>query len=313
MGPAAGRRRVTPRLSIVVVGFDMRRELPRTVQSLLPPYQRDVAASDVEIIVADSGSHEPVRRDWFPPEADVRVLRIDDGGVSPCRAVNRAAALARGETIAVVIDGARMASPGLVRTALDAARIHPDAFIATLGFHLGPKVQQVSVTEGYDRDVEDRLLNDIGWPADGYRLFEICALGESYREGAFVAPPETTFFVTSRGRFEALGGFDEGFQTLGGGFANYDLFDRATAEGSPPLVMLVGEGTFHQLHYGATTQAGGVRRQAGGGEGSLGDRYAEEYARLRGRPWGRRFPSQRLFGSLTHPRVRDLFFPATST
>lgn len=289
----------------------MARELPRTVRSLLPPYQRDVAPSEIEIIVADSGSHEPVRRDWFPAEADVTVLRVEDGGVSPCRAVNLAAAYSRGDLLAVVIDGARMASPGLVRTALDAARIHPDAFIATLGFHLGPKVQQVSVTEGYDRDVEDRLLSDIGWPDDGYRLFEICALGESYREGAFVAPPETTFFVTSRARYEALGGFDEAFQTLGGGFANYDLFDRATADGAPPLVMLVGEGTFHQLHYGATTQAGGVRRPVDTGEASLGDRYAEEYERLRGRPWIRRFPRQHLFGSVTHPRVRDLFFPAS--
>ncbi len=304
---------MTPRLSIVVVGFDMARELPRTVQSLLPPYQRDVALSDIEIIVADSGSHEPVRRDDFPAEADITVLRVDDGGVSPCRAVNRAAGLARGDSIAVVIDGARMASPGLVRAALDAARIHPDAFIATLGFHLGPKVQQISVTEGYDRDIEDGLLRDIGWPADGYRLFEICALGESYREGAFAAPPETTFFVTSRARFAALGGFDEEFRTLGGGFANYDLFDRATAEGAPPLVMLVGEGTFHQLHYGATTQAGGVRRAVDGGEGSLGDRYAEEYARLRGRPWTRRFPRQLLFGSVTHPRARDLFFPTAAS
>lgn len=291
----------------------MARELPRTVRSLLPPYQRDIALSEIEIIVADSGSRDPIRRDWFPAEADVHVLRVDDGGISPCRAVNQAAALARGESLAVVIDGARMASPGLLRTALDAARIHPDAFVATLGFHLGPKVQQVSVTEGYDRDVEDGLLRDIGWPDDGYRLFEICALGESYREGAFAAPPETTFFLTSRTRYQALGGFDESFQTLGGGFANYDLFDRATTEDGPPLVMLVGEGTFHQLHYGATTQAGGVRRPADTGEGSLGDHYAEEYARLRGRPWSRRFPRQLLFGSVTHPRARDLFFPAAAS
>ncbi|MGQ2989716.1 MAG: glycosyltransferase family 2 protein [Brevundimonas sp.] len=301
-----------PRLSVVVVGFDMARELPRTVLSLLPPYQRGVTPDEVEIIVADSGSHEPVRRDWFPAEADVTVLRVESGGVSPCRAVNLAAAQARGDLIAVVIDGARMASPGLLRAAMDASRIHPDAFIATLGFHLGPKVQQVSVTEGYDRNVEDGLLNAIGWPDDGYRLFEICALGESYREGAFAAPPETTFFVTSRARFEALGGFDEGFQTSGGGYANYDLFDRATAEHAPPLIMLVGEGTFHQLHYGATTQAGGIQRRVKP-EASLADLYAEEYERLRGRPWVRRHPKQHLFGSITHPAVRGLFFPAAAS
>ena len=301
---------MTPAVSVVVVGFDMGRELPRTVQSLLPPYQVGIAPGELEIIVADNGSAEPVRRDWFPADAAVTVLRVEDGGVSPCRAINRAAALAKGDRIAVVIDGARMASPGLMKTALEASRVHPDAFVTTLGFHLGPKVQQVSVTEGYSREVEDRLLADVAWPADGYRLFEICALGESYREGAFVAPPETTFFVMSRARFQALGGYDEAFQTLGGGFANYDFFERAIADAGAPLVMLVGEGTFHQLHYGATTQAGGIRRPVGEGGGSLGEVYAREYEAIRGHAYHRSSPQPLLVGRITHPRVRSLFFPA---
>ena len=37
-----------PRLSVVVIGFDMARELPRTVQSLLPPYQRGIDPGEVE-------------------------------------------------------------------------------------------------------------------------------------------------------------------------------------------------------------------------------------------------------------------------
>ncbi len=302
----------TPRLSVVVVGFDMDRELPRTVLSLLPPYQCGLAADDVEIIVADNNSAVPTRRDQFPASADVTVIRVEDGGVSPCRAINRAAALARGDLLAVVIDGARMASPGLLGAAMDAARINPDAFVATLGFHLGPKVQQLSVSEGYTRVVEDGLLADIAWPENGYRLFEICALGESYRDGVFTAPPETTFFVMATDLFRALGGFDEGFQGLGGGFCNYDFFERATADAAAPFVMLVGEGTFHQLHYGATTQEGGIRRPAGPGAVPLSDIYAAEYEALRGRPYHRTFPMPILHGSLTHPRVKPLFFPATA-
>lgn len=299
---------MTPRLSIIVVGFDMRRELPRTVASLSPPYQQGVAPGEVEIIVADNGSTDPVSRDWFAPDAPVSVIRVDDGGASPCRAVNRAVARARAPLVAVCIDGARMASPGLVALALDAARIHPEAYIATLGFHLGPKVQQISTTEGYDRAVEDALLADIAWPADGYRLFEICALGESYRDGVLTAPPETTFFVMSRPRFDALGGFNEEFRQIGGGFANYDFHERAVA--AAPLVMLVGEGTFHQLHYGATTREGGVRRRAPQGEGSLGDAFLREYHQVVGRPYQRSFPTPLLYGRLTHPAVRRLFFPA---
>ena len=298
-----------PLLSVVVVGFDMARELPRTVASLLPPYQRGVAVDAIEIIIADNNSAEPVRRDQFPAEADVTVIRVKDGVVSPCRAINRAANLARGDLIAVVIDGARMASPGLLQAATDAVRIDPNAFVATLGFHLGPKVQQVSVTEGYTQATEDELLAGISWPSDGYRLFEICALGESYRDGVLTAPPETTFFVMATERFRALGGFDEGFQASGGGFCNYDFFERATADALGPFVMLVGEGTFHQLHYGATTQAGGIRRTVGLGAETLGDVYAREYEVLRGRPYNRTFPLPTLHGRLTHPRVRGLFFP----
>ncbi len=299
-----------PRLSIVVVGFDMARELPRTIQSLLPPYQTGVDAADIEIIVADNGSSTPVDRADFPPEADITVIRVEDGGVSPCRAVNRAAALARGELIAVVVDGARMASPGLLAAAIQASRIDPKAFVATLGFHLGPKVQQVSTAEGYDRAVEDNLLAGIGWPADGYRLFEISVLGESYLRGVLASPPETTFFVMNRCRFLDLGGFDENFRSLGGGLANFDVYVRALADPDAPLILLVGEGTFHQLHFGATTQEGGVRRPAPEGEGSLGELYAREYQALRGAAWT---PSSRrplLFGGVTHPAVLPLFFPA---
>ncbi len=243
-------------LSVVIVAFDMARELPRTLRSLLPPHQTGIDPSAVQFIIADNGSTEPVRRTDFPADADITVICVEDGGVSPCRAVNRAAELARGTNIAVMVDGARMASPGLLAAGFKAVHIDPRAFVATLGLHLGPKVQQISTTEGYDREAEDALLTGIGWPGDGYRLFEISALGESYAQGVLVAPPETTFFVMNRQRFVDIGGFDERFVSLGGGFANFDVFARALGDADAPLVMLVGEATFHQLHFGATTREG---------------------------------------------------------
>lgn len=304
MTPAPG-----PVLSILIVAFDMARELPRTLRSLFPPYQTGVRPEDIEIIIADNGSTTPVRREDFPAEANITVIRVDDGGVSPCRAVNRAAALARGRKIAVVVDGARMASPGLLALALQGTAIDERAFVATLGFHLGPKVQQISTAEGYDRDVEDALLTGIGWPGDGYRLFEISALGESYSGGALAVPPETTFFAMDRRRFLDLGGFDERFVSLGGGFANFDIFARALADPEAPLVMLVGEGTFHQLHFGATTQEGGIRRSVTPSGETLGAVYANEYATIHGRHWQPLGRKPLLLGQVTHPLAFDLFFP----
>nr|WP_281380545.1 glycosyltransferase [Brevundimonas variabilis] len=296
-------------MSIVVVGFDMARELPRTVQSLLPPYQQGIDLADIEIIVVDNGSADPVQRTDFGHEGNITVLRVEDGGTSPCRAINRGAALARADRLAVMIDGARMASPGLLATAVQASRIDPDAFIATLGFHLGPKVQQISTSEGYTRAVEDQMLADIGWPADGYRLFEICALGESYAHGVLQTPPETTFFLMGRDRFLKMGGYNEAFTGLGGGLSSFDFFNRAVADPEVPFIMLVGEGTFHQLHYGATTREGGVRRPAPEGEGTLGDVYAREYQAITGQPLAMATALPLLFGRLKHPAARHYFFP----
>lgn len=300
---------MTPRLSIVVVGFDMARELPRTVLSLTPPYQQGMALGDIEIIVVDNNSAEPVRRDQFHLDADIKVMRVEDGGVSPCRAINMGVQAARADMVGVVIDGARMASPGLVKASLEAARVAPEAFVATLGFHLGPKVQQVSVVEGYTREVEDQLLANIGWPQDGHRLFEICALGESYRHGVLAAPPETTFFIMSKAMYLDIGGYDERFVGLGGGLASFDFFERATKAAGDAFTMLVGEGTFHQLHYGATTQAGGIRRSVNEEGRSLGEIYAREYAEVVGRPYKSANPAPALYGRLTHPAARALFFP----
>ena len=39
------RRRGTPQLSIIVVNYDLERELPRTLETLGAPYQRGVTAA----------------------------------------------------------------------------------------------------------------------------------------------------------------------------------------------------------------------------------------------------------------------------
>ena len=49
-----------PKLSVVVVAYDMARELPRTLTSLSPQYQQLIAADEYEVIVVDNGSPEAV-------------------------------------------------------------------------------------------------------------------------------------------------------------------------------------------------------------------------------------------------------------
>jgi hypothetical protein len=102
---------------------------------------------------------------------------------------------------------------------------------------------------------------------NGYRLFEICTLGEgkdAAAHGVLKMRAETNFCLMRTSGFMEMGGFNERFIQLGGGFANFDFFRRATEAAREGFVMLLGEGAFHQVHCGATTQAGGVDRKYDG-------------------------------------------------
>lgn len=278
MSALLGRLR-RPKLSVIVVVYDMAREAPRTLRSLASPYQTGVAPEDYEIIVVDNGSPKPLAH---APVGDgrvrVRYHYIDKPSPCPAAAVNTGVALSGGEIVGIFIDGARIATPGLLSQALAGFRMYPDAVVATLGWHLGPDVQQKSTLKGYNQQVEDGLLDGIQWPGDGYRLFEISSFAASSRNGYFVTPAESNGVFMQRRSYDSIGGFDEGFVTPGGGLVNLDFFRRAVERDGAPLVMLLGEGTFHQYHGGATTNAQTIAI----------DRFqkdSEEYQRLRGRRW----------------------------
>lgn len=103
--------------------------------------------------------------------------------VSPVPAINQALEQALGEQIGVFIDGARMASPGLLAAVIKASRLHPHAVVGTITFHLGSDMQMRSVLPGYNQAVEDRLLASSGWEEDPYRLFDISVFVGSSANG----------------------------------------------------------------------------------------------------------------------------------
>jgi glycosyltransferase involved in cell wall biosynthesis len=249
---------VDPKISIVVCSYNMARELPRTMRSLSPGMQRGVQKSDYEIIVVDNGSTQPFDkeecREWG---ADLRVLAIPSGSASPspARALNTGIADARGELIGVMIDGARMASPGIIASAAMAGTLSDRAVILTLGFHLGSELQMESVLHGYDLEQEDRLLAKSGWTEDGYRLFDVSVFAASSRDGWFSPITESNAIFMCRHLWDELGGFDERFQTPGGGLVNLDTLARAVQLPGAVVVTLLGEGTFHQVHGGVATNS----------------------------------------------------------
>ena len=250
------------KLSVVVIFHNMRREARRTLFSFSAAYQRDVDARDYEVIAIDNASTEPLD----PAEVaacgpNFRYHFHDTDSVSPVAAMNLGAKMAQGDALAVVVDGARMASPGLVAHSLAAMRMDPAAFVCALSWHLGPDIQPKSTQAGYDQAVEDALLAEAEWQSDGYRLFEISTLAPSSGKGFFGDfPLECSWFCMARDRFVAVGGFNPAFRTPGGGLCNHDFRNRVLQEPGIVPVKLLGEGVFHQVHGGIATNAPPDRR-----------------------------------------------------
>jgi hypothetical protein len=275
--PRAAEATSPTKISIVLIIYKMPEQAKKTLHSLSPAYQTGVSADDYEVIVVENES------DQVLDEATIRDLPGNfryflrkETQPTPVFAVNFGAAQATGTHIAVVIDGARMCTPGVVSYMVAAARLSPNAVVAVPGYHLGHELQQVSILKGYNEAAEAELLASIGWPADGYRLFEIACLSGSGSSGFFKPIGESNCFSVPRAVYEQLGGFDEGFTETGGGQVNLDFYKRAIELPQTQLVILLGEGSFHQIHGGVTTGAQGSHR-----EETMAAHFAQ-YAKLRG-------------------------------
>ncbi|MEX2032559.1 MAG: class I SAM-dependent methyltransferase, partial [Dehalococcoidia bacterium] len=121
-------------------------------------------------------------------------------------------------------------------------------------------------------------LESIDWPADGYRLFEISSLDESSVEGWFLEIFESNGMFLPADVWAELGGFDEAFDAPGGGLVNHDTLQRAKELDDLQWVILLGEGTFHQIHGGiATNVTPDVIDEKM-------ERWREQYTAIRGRP-----------------------------
>lgn len=269
------RFRRRPQLSLVVVVFDMPVQAMNTLHTLSPSYQRGVTAADYEVVVVENRSDNLLD----PAEVSAlggtfRYVLRDENGQSPAPAINVGARASAGATIALLVDGARMLTPGVVANILAALRLARTPVVSVPGYHLGQRLHQEAVLDGYGTDEEQAALRALDWRADGYRLFDMAVLSASCGNGYLRPIGESNCIAVPRRLFDRLGGFDEGFTTRGGGFVNLDFYRRAADAGT--LILLPGEGTFHQFHGGATTGAPGVDRDA------LLEQMHAEYARLRG-------------------------------
>src|SRR5256885_337009 len=94
----------------------------RTLFTLSPAYQRNAAAA-YEVIVVENASERLLGQEMAENTGpNVRYFQRRDSSRSPASAVNFAAMQARGAVVGVLVDGARLLSPGVVELALLAHR-----------------------------------------------------------------------------------------------------------------------------------------------------------------------------------------------
>ena len=257
----------------------MPREAQRTLTSLSRGYQRGVETLSYEVLCVDNGSDPPIEAGWvegFGPE--FRLIRPDQPHPSPCGPLNGAARQAKGRHLAMMIDGAHVVSPGVLREAMAVIRSDPDAVVALRQWFIGGD-QRWLAQQGYTQDMEGALFNAIKWPRDGYDLFRIGAPMDESPAHWFRGLSETNCLFMPTAVFNQIGGYDEDFDEPGAGLANLDLFKRATEAATGPVVCLIGEVSFHQFHGGTTTNV------TDGEKDKLVARFQNTYERLRGRPF----------------------------
>lgn len=276
-------------LSVIVNFYNMQREAARTLTSLSRSYQADIDDLDYEVLCIDNGSEPPLDPAWiasFGPE--FRLIRPAQLQPSPCAAINAAALEARGRYLAILIDGAHLLTPGVLREARQAWREHSEAVVAVRHWFIGGDQRWLAMA-GYSREQEDRLFERIRWPSNGYELFRIGApIGEN-PEPWFDGLSESNCLMLPTALYDRIGGMDEAFDEAGGGFANLDLCHRASQAAEGPMVSLIGEASFHQFHGGTTTNVDDAKKDA------RVRSYARTYRTLRGQEFTSLHRSQLQF------------------
>jgi glycosyltransferase involved in cell wall biosynthesis len=264
-----------PLFSVIVNFHNMRREAPRTLFSLSANYQLDISESEYEVLAIDHGSSEPLNPEIVRSFGANFAYRFEATDCpSPCAAINRAVRESCSDYVVLMIDGARILSPGILGLMKRCIRMYERCFVYTLAMHLGPQIQNVSLTKGYSQLVEDGLLADTDWQTDGYRLFSISTIAPSSGGGYFSLLHETNCAGLSRNDFLRLGGLCEAFKSPGGGLANLDFFNQVMSVPEVCPIMLLGEATFHQFHGGVATNVAMDAHPFAA--------FAAEYKRIRG-------------------------------
>ena len=211
-------------ITFVVAAYNIPEQIRRTLTSLTPHYQ-GCTAGKLEIIVIDNGSSPPINKDAFGEFGRLsRVIRVD-GHPSPVHGLNLGIKEAKFNTIAVMIDGAHVLSPGVIQNVSRIVTSFPRPVINVPQYTMGDVSQNIAdPSNAFERESID--LDRIGWPAKGYSLFDYAIVPGENANKHHLASIESNCLITTREVWDACGGYDERFDEPGAGLANIELFER---------------------------------------------------------------------------------------
>jgi hypothetical protein len=240
------------KLSIIVIAYKMPRQLANTLYSLSADYELNVDAQDYEVIVIENRSSNNLPPNTLEQlNGNFRYLLRDESGISPIPALNEGLLQARGNTIGILIDGARLLTPRVLEHTLTLAQMESSPLIALPGYHLAEQEHDAYGPERAQEELD--ILEAINWKHNGYDIFNHACFSAGNRRGFFHPFMECNALFCTRKAIEKLGGGDERFNLSGGGSFNLHLYRSLGLQADNTLYMLPGDGSFHQYHSGVTT------------------------------------------------------------
>lgn len=236
------------KLSIVIGSYELRHQIRKTIVSIMEAIER-ASMKDVEVVIADNSKENSVQDEIGEAREGIRVVECGMHDMSIHAAINKVAADTEGEYLCIMIDGARIWSPGILSKWKHL--MSTNTVVHVPNYQLGKSHQMYREKSGYSQETEESLLEAIGWPnLKTKQLIENSWCEEHAGCGPKIF--ESNCLFVSRSLWKAVGGFDTAFRRKDGGFASADLLNRLNAEGGK-LKIISTEGTFHQLHDGSTT------------------------------------------------------------
>ena len=281
-----------PALSVIVVVYNMPKQAMNTLYSLSRDYQLGVAQDQYEVIVVENASGNNLKSDEISRlNGNFRYFLRDETRPTPVYAVNFAASEARAPHICLMIDGARMVSPRVIQYTLAALRMNEQALVAVPGYHIGEQDQRYHQDTAHDHQSETELLQDTAWKENGYRLFKISCVSRANTHGCFHPLMESNCLTFSKSAFVKIGMAHEGFQSPGGGSVNLDIYRNLALLPESQLIILAGEGSFHQFHGGVTTSQADDLEEVWAA-------HREEFRSIRGQYYCAVLKQPTIFGSI---------------